>query len=181
MNAETEDMKLTTAEKFHVAGAWAAIIMMAVGAISIALSSVGYSLLDPIFPATPVRVAAAEQGDAAEQYNLGRVYDEGQGALRDYAAAAKWYHRAAEQGHAKAQYRLGLLYATYNYGEAEHAPSKHKVLAYHWFNLAALHGGWFTRDDALVALNRLQSRMIAMEIDEAQKLSREFKPKVEMP
>ena len=181
MNAETEDMKLNAVDKFQLVIAWAALIIVPVMAISAVLSLFGFSLLDPISPATPERVAAAEQGDAAEQYNLGRVYDKGQGTRRDHATAVKWYRRAGEQGHAGAQYRLGLLYAAYSYGEAEHAQSKHKVLACHWFNLAAFHGGTGTRYAARKALNTLQPRMTAEEIDEAQKLSREFNPKIELP
>ena len=40
----------------------------------------------------------AEQGDAAAQYNLGLMYDNGQGVPQDYAEAVKWYRLAAEQG-----------------------------------------------------------------------------------
>ena len=40
---------------------------------------------------------AAEQGHASAQFNLGVMYDGGQGVLQDYAAAVKWYRRAAEQ------------------------------------------------------------------------------------
>ncbi len=32
----------------------------------------------------------AEQGDAAAQYNLGLMYDNGQGVARDHAEAVKW-------------------------------------------------------------------------------------------
>ena len=42
----------------------------------------------------------AEQGDAEAQYNLGVMYDNGQGVAQDYAEAVKWYRRAAEQGDA---------------------------------------------------------------------------------
>jgi len=43
-------------------------------------------------------------------YNLGILYDNGQGVKQDYSSAAKWYTKAAEQGHASAQYNLGVLY-----------------------------------------------------------------------
>ena len=42
----------------------------------------------------------AEQGNAAAQYNLGVMYDNGEGVPQDYAEAAKWYRLAAEQGEA---------------------------------------------------------------------------------
>ncbi len=52
----------------------------------------------------------AEQGHATAQYNLGIMYDNGQGVLQDYAKAVKWVRKAAEQGDANAQYNLGLMY-----------------------------------------------------------------------
>ena len=52
----------------------------------------------------------AEQGHAKAQYNLGLMYDNGEGVLKDDKEAVKWYRKAAEQGHAKAQYNLGVMY-----------------------------------------------------------------------
>ena len=52
---------------------------------------------------------AAEQGDAVAQFNLGVMYDEGDGVPQDYATALKWYRLAAEQGHADAQQQYGEL------------------------------------------------------------------------
>ena len=40
---------------------------------------------------------AAEQGDAAAQYTLGRLYELGRGVPKDEAKAAHWYRKAAEQ------------------------------------------------------------------------------------
>ena len=53
----------------------------------------------------------AEQGNARAQYNLGLMYDKGQGVPQDAQEAVKWYRKAAEQGHARAQGNLGLIYA----------------------------------------------------------------------
>ena len=53
----------------------------------------------------------AEQGDAAAQFDLGKMYRMGQGLPQDYAEAAKWYRKAAERGYAAAQCNLGLMYA----------------------------------------------------------------------
>ena len=50
----------------------------------------------------------AEQGDARAQFNLGLMYDNGEGVPQDYKSALKWYTLAAEQGHADALYNLGL-------------------------------------------------------------------------
>ncbi|MCH8325869.1 MAG: sel1 repeat family protein, partial [Bacteroidetes bacterium] len=54
---------------------------------------------------------AAEQGVAAAQYNLGIIYADGYGVLKDNKEAITWYKKAANQGYAKAQYDLGVLYS----------------------------------------------------------------------
>jgi TPR repeat protein len=50
----------------------------------------------------------AEAGDPLAQYNLGVLYEAGQGMARNPAEAVKWYRLAADQGLASAQYNLGL-------------------------------------------------------------------------
>src|SRR5258706_5076550 len=68
----------------------------------------------------------ADQGLAVAQFNVGLMYDLGQGVVQDHAEAMKWYHLAADQGRADAQYQLGhLYYKENNYAEAR------------WFQLAA--------------------------------------------
>ena len=52
----------------------------------------------------------AEAGYDVAQFNLGVMYDNGQGVLQDYKEAVKWYRLAAEQGYADAQYNLGVMY-----------------------------------------------------------------------
>jgi TPR repeat protein len=44
----------------------------------------------------------AEQGNAAAQFNLGLIYDNGRGVARNHAGALKWYRLAAIQGNAGA-------------------------------------------------------------------------------
>ena len=39
----------------------------------------------------------AEQGDADAQYNLGVMYNEGEGVPQDYKEATKWFRLAAEE------------------------------------------------------------------------------------
>ena len=46
--------------------------------------------------------AAADNGEALAQYNLGLLHDLGEGMPEDDATAVKWYTKAAEQGYAKA-------------------------------------------------------------------------------
>ena len=60
----------------------------------------------------PAAVAAwrplADTGDAAAQYNLGVLYDEGLGVERDGDTALLWWTRAAQQDHRLAQHNLAL-------------------------------------------------------------------------
>jgi TPR repeat protein len=46
---------------------------------------------------------AAQQGVAVAQFNLGSMYNSGQGVPQDYTKALKWYRRAAKQGDAYKQ------------------------------------------------------------------------------
>lgn len=78
--------------------------------------------------------AQAEQGNAAAQFDLGAIYDQGDGVERNYAEAAKWYRIAAEQGEAAAQYNLAIMYDT---GEGV---NKDIVQAYAWMGAAEVFG-----------------------------------------
>jgi len=60
----------------------------------------------------PSLLKLAEKGDALAQFNLGSMYDNGEGVEQDFKEAVKWYRKAAEQGHANAQTYLGVMYAT---------------------------------------------------------------------
>lgn len=53
----------------------------------------------------------ADEGDAAAQFKLGRLYLNGKGVEKDYEQAANWLRKAALQGHAGAQSNLGALYS----------------------------------------------------------------------
>ena len=79
----------------------------------------------------------ADQGDAAAQYNLGFMYDLGQGVPQDYAEAAKWYRLAADQGNAGAQTDLGFMY---EYGEGV---LQNYAEAVKWYRLAAEQGNTY--------------------------------------
>lgn len=78
--------------------------------------------------------AAAEAGDAAAQFALGKCYEEGRGVAQDFHEALSWYEKAASLGHATAQYSLGSCYA---YG-IDIAQDYQKALA--WFKKAAEQG-----------------------------------------
>ena len=74
---------------------------------------------------------AAEQGDPAAQFNLGVLYETGQGVPQNYAEAVKWYHAAAEQGEPQAQFNLGVFYET-----GQVVPQNYEE-AVKWYRLAA--------------------------------------------
>ena len=99
-----------------------------------------------------VQSHAAEQGHARAQYNLGLMYDDGQGV---------------EQGHVWAQYNLGLM----------HSIGRGVLMdmekAYYWFYLAAAQGSEQAekhRDEAACDLSRDQ-------ITEAERKAQEWMAK----
>ena len=53
----------------------------------------------------------AEQGNVDAQFDLGFMYENGDGVPKDSAQAAQWYRKAAEQGLSGAQNSLGVMYA----------------------------------------------------------------------
>ena len=53
---------------------------------------------------------SADQGFAAARYNLGAMYDHGDGVREDDVEAVRWYRLAADQGFPAAQYNLGVMY-----------------------------------------------------------------------
>ncbi|MCZ6644068.1 MAG: hypothetical protein O7F71_21040 [Gammaproteobacteria bacterium] len=55
---------------------------------------------------------AAEQGYADAQFQLGKMFELGEGVTGDLDEAARWYRLAGEQGVLLAQYRLGKLFAS---------------------------------------------------------------------
>jgi TPR repeat protein len=59
----------------------------------------------------------AKQGNADAQYNLGVMYDNGEGVPQDDETAMKWFGLAAKQGNSDAQQRYGeLLLEDFVYG-----------------------------------------------------------------
>ncbi len=112
---------------------------------------------------------AADQHLAEAQYNLGTMYGNGQGVKEDHAEEFKWYLKAANQGFAVAQFNVGVMYA-----KGDGAPQSY-TLAYMWFHLAAgkrIEGAREYRDKCASQMNQAQ-------IAEAQRLAREWRPKVD--
>lgn len=147
---------------------------------------------------------AAEGGSPVAQYRIGRMYDDGNGVVRNYAKAREWYLKAARQGNADAQRDLGTLYA-WGRGvdkspevaarwyrraaergdpEAQEALGKmyadgvgvpkDPVQAYKWLALSARGGGGKPGGDLL--LKNLESHMTAAQLRKARGLVADFRP-----
>jgi TPR repeat protein len=77
----------------------------------------------------------AEQGDAESQFNLGVMYENGQGISKDYKTSVKFWHRlAVDEGNAIAQHNLGWLYQ-----QGKGVPKNNKIAA-KWWTLSANQG-----------------------------------------
>ena len=114
---------------------------------------------------------AAEQGLADAQYSLGLMYANGEGVPQDSGEAVRWYRQAAEQGVASAQYNLGVMY------DDGRSVSLDYVQAHMWLSLAASRLTGEDRARAVEYRDRVTGKMTLEQIDEAQRLAREFKPK----
>ena len=55
--------------------------------------------------------AAAEDGDAAPQLDLGHMHAFGEGVVEDDGEAVRWYRRAAQAGSHAAEAALGVAYS----------------------------------------------------------------------
>jgi TPR repeat protein len=144
--------------------------------------------------------AEAEQGKADAQFNLGGMYDYGQGVTQDDKQAVKWYRKAAEQGHPSAQTSLGVMYgrgqgvrqddkqavkwyrkaaeqgyvqAQFNLGvryDNGQGVIQDDVMAHMYFNIAAASGGKNSAEKRGI----VAKRMTPSQIEKAQDLAREW-------
>ncbi len=115
---------------------------------------------------------AARQGKADAQYVVGAMYYTGNAVPQDQKHAVTWFHKAAEQGHAQAQHALGLMYRYHVAGLPQD-----KVLAYMLWNLAAASGN-HNATEQRAAISR---QMTPEQIEEAQTLSRTWRPGTPLP
>ena len=58
------------------------------------------------------RQELAKKGDPEAEFELGSMYEKGEGTGTDLREAARWYWKAAYQGLAQAQSALGMLYTS---------------------------------------------------------------------
>jgi hypothetical protein len=142
----------------------------------------------------------ADRGSASAQYDLGIMYENGQGVQQNYPAAARWYGLAAAQGRADAQNNLGRMYnegkgvpqdyrtavmwyrlaavqghsdAQYNLGsmyESGDGVPQDYILAYMWYSLSAALGD----KDALSNRDELAHSMVPVQLVRAQQLARDW-------
>jgi len=109
----------------------------------------------------------ADKGDALAQFNLGAMYERGQGVPQDNFQAVQWYRRATNQGLGQAQFNLGLMY---NQGRGV---MQNVIQAYMWILLA-------TGEDiqsAVKVQEIMMKEMTPAQIREAERLARGWKPK----
>jgi uncharacterized protein len=111
---------------------------------------------------------SGEQGEPKAQFAVGVIYFKGLGMPKNYDEAFKWYGRAADRGLAVAQYNLGAMYAK---GQAV---TKDVVTAHMFYNLAA-NG---TVKAAGLARDQLAKSMTADQIAQAEKMAKDWKPKL---
>jgi TPR repeat protein len=115
---------------------------------------------------------AAEQGFGLAICAIGQMYEKGDGVIQDYVQAVNWYRRAAETGIGEGQYRLGLMYY-----EGQGVPQDY-VAAYMWFNLAAAGQPSVPPNGVdMLYRERVLKLMTPAQIAEAQRRTREWKPK----
>ena len=107
---------------------------------------------------------AAEQNHVRAQDALGDCYYKGEGVEKDEMEAVKWYRRAAEQNFAIAQHNLGVCYENGN-GVQQDFPE-----AYKFYKLAAEQN----KEKAVRNLQRIVTRMTAVEIADGERRFREF-------
>ena len=85
----------------------------------------------------------------------------------DSKTAFSLWKPLAEQGDASAQYNLGLMYF-----KGQGVPQDY-VLAHMWFNLSGSGGD----KDAVKGRNIIEKKMTQSQIEEAQRMARNWKPK----
>ena len=86
---------------------------------------------------------------------------------QDYKEAVRLYRLSAEQGFAGAQYNLGVMY-----GKGLGVPQDY-ALAHMWFNLSGSNGN----KGGVENRNIVEKRMTKQQIEKAQEMARNWKPK----
>ena len=101
------------------------------------------------------------------QFNLGVMYEFGEGVPKNNAEAIKWFRKAAEQGNAEAQNNLGHMY------EEGQGVTQDFVEAQMWYNLAAAKGDENARKNRDIVAGKMTPDQTA----KAQRLATEWTEK----
>jgi len=71
-------------------------------------------MLPPVHEVAPARLVKlkvkAEDGDAEAQFQMGRLFAQGEDVNQNFPEAVRWHTLAAQQGHAGAQTMLGTMH-----------------------------------------------------------------------
>jgi len=112
----------------------------------------------------------AQAGNIDAQFNVGVLFENGQGREADLVMAADWYRRAANQGDPEAQAILGDYYADGTLGPDD-------AEAYYWYTLAAEgYGPGEEQDDLLSRRDTVAARLSAARIDAAERRVLDWEP-----
>ena len=107
-----------------------------------------------------------ERGTLSAEFNLGFLYQHGEGVDKDAKKAAEWYQKAAERGHPSAQYNLGGMYLRGDGVE------KDLVMAYFWRKIAA-----GDEDEQSAGVSAIAKKMTSSELSKAKKAVKNWKPR----
>ena len=95
---------------------------------------------------------------------------------QDFKEAVRWYRKSADQGEAVGQYNLGRMY------DGGKGVAQDYVQAHVWFELSAAgYPAGQDHDDAVRLRDLAASKMTPAQLEEAQRLAREWKPKPDAP
>jgi len=122
---------------------------------------------------TQATVKADKFDEADQLVEAMAAYNEGVAAYNagDYQKAIEKFQPLAEQGHAIAHYNLGLMY-----DDGQGVPQDY-VQAHKWYNLSAARSKGDLRKKAVRNRKAIEKKMSPVQVAEAQKLAREWKPK----
>lgn len=111
-----------------------------------------------------------ERGDASAQFMIGAMYFYGRGLDRDDGSAAIMFYKAANQGNPEGQLAFGSL-LLYGVGLRQDI-----VKSYMWLTVAAESINTAVAEQARTVLAHAEKLMTPSEIQNAQKLARDFRP-----
>ena len=119
-----------------------------------------------------LKLAAAE-GDADKQYELAKLYAEGEGVEQNWVEAVKWYRKAAEQGHDGAQFKVGL-----SYQNGKGVPQS-DTEAYVWLNISAGNGAPLNgRGRAGKLADEIRVSLSASQLEQAENIAKRLQQQI---